>query len=386
MVSREDILRQAERQYPAWQRAQVSGAPFFPLAITLKKQNRAASYAERRDELTALRIWSADLGFAVEWVTVQDARFGPHERPQSAAWHNEEAWLRAIKRLGEAAAFRADLALMRQHLPALETWLEPNVRKIAENHGKWPAVLACVQWLRQHPRCGLYVRHLPIPGVHTKFIEQNRALLDELLLHLVPEQVTADAESFTVRHGLREEESTIRIRFLDDTLRERCALPACARDLALPVSAFAALPLEGCRAIVTENLRNFLALPELPGTVALLGHGDASVRLRRAAWLRSCRVAYWGDLDLHGFAIFARLRCVLPATEAFMMNEAVLAEFRHFAVADSTTPPAIATEHLDDSGQAVCTLLSSARIRLEQERIPMSVVASALAEWLTRTL
>jgi hypothetical protein len=380
MVTRIDILRQAERKYPAWLRAQVTGASFFPIAITLKKNHRAESYDARREQLAALRAAEMEMGFRIVWMPVNDMRFGPHERPESAAWHCEDAWLHAIEKTREAAAFRADLALIRASGFVPEIWLEPNVRKIVENHGQWAELLRVVEWMTAHPRCGLYLRQLPIPGVHTKFVEQNMRLLDDLLQHAAPQHITPDATTFAGRHGLREEESVVRLRFLDDSLRVHCALPGFAHDLALPLSALAALPLERCGVIITENLRNFLVLPELPGTIALHGHGDAIVRLRRAGWLASCRVYYWGDLDLHGFAIFARLRMFLPHAAGLLMTAADFTRHRHLAVPDETLPPSISMEFLDQASQELCEQLRDPRLRLEQERIPMEFLLEALSE------
>jgi hypothetical protein len=65
-------------------------------------------------------------------------------------------------------------------------------------------------------------------------------------------------------------------------------------------------------AVIVENLDTGLALPEMPGTVAVMKLGNAVAALDRLPWLRGTDAIYWGDIDTHGFAILDRARRVLP--------------------------------------------------------------------------
>ena len=56
-----------------------------------------------------------------------------------------------------------------------------------------------------------------------------------------------------------------------------------ARDLTVTAAAFGTLSLPVTTVIVTENLVNFLALPERPGTLAIYGGGYGFSSLRDAA-------------------------------------------------------------------------------------------------------
>lgn len=374
MVSRTDILRQAERHYPSFLESIVTGALFFPLELTLGKSRRAESYEERRAELDEIRAAARELGFQVKWTAVSDPRFGFHERPESAWFTDETAYLSSIGKKDEVSGFRTDLDQIRTAVPALEPWLAANPRKVIQNRGQWPLLLRVVSWMLARPASGLYLRQLPIPGVHTKFMERNLSLLDELLCTLDPTRSEPAEASFQTRHGLKAEESTIRLRFLDSALRVRCSLPAAAADLSLPLSALAGLPLEAARVFVTENLRNFLALPDLPHSLAILGQGDAASRLEAIPWLASCEIHYWGDIDARGFAILARFRANFPDAQSWMMDEITLDLHREFCVPDnpSDAPPPL--EGLSRDEQLLLARVRQQRLRLEQERIPMSYV------------
>jgi hypothetical protein len=54
-------------------------------------------------------------------------------------------------------------------------------------------------WLRDNPAPGIYVRQLGLPGVHTKFIERHRQVIDQLLAALAPGtdvgEAAADAQA-----------------------------------------------------------------------------------------------------------------------------------------------------------------------------------------------
>jgi hypothetical protein len=54
-------------------------------------------------------------------------------------------------------------------------------------------VLRVLDWFAVHPRPGLYLRQLDIPGLHTKFVETHRALIAELLDRIAfPARLAAD--------------------------------------------------------------------------------------------------------------------------------------------------------------------------------------------------
>ena len=99
------------------------------------------------------------------------------------------------------------------------------------------------------------------------------------------------AARFARRHGFLHPPELVRFRILDPAI----PLLGGARDITVTAEAFSTLQLPVHTVIVTENLVNFLALPERPGTLALYGGGYGFSSLRDAAWLRDCEVLYWGD-------------------------------------------------------------------------------------------
>ena len=145
-----------------------------------------------------------------------------------------------------------------------------------------------------------------------------------------------------------------------------------ARDVTVTASAFQSLRLPVTTVIITENLVNFLALPERAGAMAIFGKGYGFSALRDAAWLRDCEVLYWGDLDTHGFGILDQLRAVHPQVTSVLMDEATLLAHREMWV-EETSPSRAALGRLTVEEARVYEGLQSGsygdRVRLEQELV-----------------
>lgn len=371
MNTRADFLRQAERKYVEFLRSTVDGRSIFPMRLVLGKSSRADTYEARRAELAQFRKDAAALGLEVDWETVEERRFGRHERPLQACFANESAYIKALGRIEEVAQFRAECTNILARFPEWKPWIVDHVTAVLRELGNWERLLGVVAWLKENPRSGLYLRQVPVLGIDTKFIEPRAALIDELLAFPNPPLVGTD---FRARWGLRAEEPLVRLRFLDPALRTRCEFPEGADEIALPVSRAAALPLHGAFVIMAENLRNFLALPPVPGAVALFGSGDALAHWRCVDWLPTTSCHYWGDIDAHGFALLARLRQFLPHTHSLLMDLPTLVRHRALAVPDNTRPPAFDPSLLHPNEAEAFEEVTRQRLRLEQERLPMAAV------------
>ncbi|UKA55515.1 DUF2220 family protein [Arthrobacter sp. FW305-BF8] len=246
---------------------------------------------------------------------------------------------------------------------------------------------------------GIYVRQLGLPGVHTKFIERHRQVIDQLLAAVTapgsevdgadtdseapldealaaaePEVALDDgagrtpAARFARRHGFLHPPELVRFRILDP------AIPALggARDITVTAEAFSTLQLPVHTLIATENQVNFLALPERPGTLALYGAGYGFSSLREARWLRECEVLYWGDIDTHGFRILDQLRAVHLHVESVLMDEETLLAHRD-AWGTEPSPSRATLTRLSAEESALYDALGSDKygpsVRLEQELI-----------------
>jgi len=133
---------------------------------------------------------------------------------------------------------------------------------------------------------------------------------------------------------------------------------------------------------MVENLQTGLALPEMSGTVAVMGMGYAVESLGALHWLATADCAYWGDIDTHGFAILSRVRSHLPQTRSLLMDEATLTRHRDQWVEEPKQHGATELPQLRAAEQTVYRALRmqhwGRNVRLEQERIGWDIVLPAL--------
>lgn len=418
MTSPEELAAAAKRRYRDYLRSVTRGEGFFPLELPFKPPRpgeAARRWAELRAELERLVIASAETrpgaSYLLRWEGRNDRLAGAQRLPSGAYFPDEGSFLSFLGKGAEARRFKRDLALILVAFPELAAWAARRPERIAAAADRWEDLIRAAAWFRDNPASGLYLREVPAVE-DTKFIENNEAILDEILAELAgaatevaapeaPEADEPEAEaaghdegsipragrrpSFAERHGLRRAEPLVRVRILDAELAASRLLSI--RDLALPPSELARLELpELTSALIVENkasfsnLELFLSTPAMRGAVAIFGSGYAA-GLAALPWLASRRVVYWGDIDSHGLRILAGLRQRLPSARSVMMDEATFERFGRFR-SDSPHDLAPAPEGLSTDELALFLRLAALNKanRLEQERIPQAYASAALAE------
>jgi hypothetical protein len=380
MITPAEIRLKAERQYLAFLQNWLRDEAFQPLSWPTGRPS--SDFATTRAEVQRLQSTEKNAtvpGYRIESQVQQTRALNVQTLPVRVWLDTPEDFLHLIKKDEEFACFSQDVALMREQLPQLENWVERFPRKLLDWHTDWAELLLVCRYFLEHPRPGLYIRELPI-NVHTKFIEQHQGILRELLDHLLPAgTVKPDAPTFQQRYGLREEEPMARVRFLDDQLRQRSALPF--SEISVPCSQLAQVDFSGQTCIITENKMTFLTLPPLPRTFAILGGGFQVSNLAAIPWLKTCPIIYWGDLDAQGFQILSQLRSVFPHVTSLMMDEATFCACAEFRV-PGTICRVRQLPHLKEEEHSLFVKLAEETSRLEQERINQKYALEKLRECL----
>ena len=370
-----------------------SGA--YPRRRSLKRPTAAALLSD----YAAAHRWAAELfagagPYELETVEVGSRTVGSNRIPAAAVFATVGNEIGFVGKSREAARFRELAAGLGELDPLLLDWAARRPLKLLELGSDSLTSARAALWLRDNPAPGIYVRQLGLPGVHTKFIERHRQVIDQLLAALAPlsdvGDVEADAEAavepaepevalddgagrtpaarFARRHGFLHPPELVRFRVLDPGMPTLGG----ARDITVTAEAFSTLQLPVHTVIATENQVNFLALPERPGTLALYGAGYGFSSLRDAAWLRDCTIFYWGDIDTHGFRILDQLRAVHPHVESVLMNTETLLSHRD-AWGNEPSPSRAALTRLTPDEAALYEALGNdsygPAVRLEQELI-----------------
>ena len=360
----------------------------FPLRLVLRTPG-SEDCTHRFDQV---RAWSQTLQAAApgRWrLELREWRhpvLGRNALPQQAWIDSVEQALQLLGRQQDGERFLALAAQTRERLPALMTWLQERPLKALQLAGDWGRLLQVVAWLQAHPRPAIYLRQVDLPGVDSKFIENHRGVLAELLDRVLPPAAVdlraSGVAAFARRYGFREKPIRIRFRSLDPDYS-----PLGTRvqeDVATDSDTLARLDPPVSRVFITENETNFLAFPAASGSLVIFGAGYGLEMLGRLPWLHARSVHYWGDLDTHGFAILDELRGWLPHTRSLLMDMAtLLAHEAHWSEEASPTqrdlPRLLAQERIAYDALRWQRLAPRA-LRLEQERIAFSALESALRD------
>ena len=385
-----DLRRQVQR---LWDRgvilaSLVTGETPFPRRLKLRRPGST----ELRDRFDEVRMWVAALRSTPHVrLTMREVRHrvsGTNSLPHEAWVDSLEDAAALIRKRPELDEFRRLVDGTRARHPRLLAWVARRPLRALQLAGEWSRLLDVVGWIEAHPRPGVYLRQMDVPGVHSKFVEAHRVVLGELLdLALSPESIDAGAPAgatgFSRRYGFRDKPERIRFRVLDPA---RSPLPtspgdAGGQDVTLDAASFAVLETGVSRVFIAENEINFLAFPCMKEAMAIFGAGYGFENLGRARWLGNVRLHYWGDIDTHGFAILDALRARFGHVESLLMDRRTLLEFESLwgteaSPIDRDLPRLTAEEHAlyDDLRDN----RFGRQVRLEQERIGFGWVKEAL--------
>lgn len=337
--------------------------------------NKLSEYKQSIELLKGNSKPNKKLGYVLITEERQFDKIGKQTVPVKICIDSVEDYLAVVKKEKEYQTFCKNYSLIIEQLPILKDWVKANPLKLIE-HETWIDTLKVCKYFLSSPKPQLYVRQLPI-DIHTKYIQDNKAVIQSLLEFLIPEQINSDETKFELRFNLKYSEPLIRVRFLDTALTPI----ANATDISLTVSEFKNFQVNCDNIFVAENLMNFLTLPYLNKTIAIWSGGGFGVRhLKDIDWIKDKQFFYWGDLDAQGFQILNQFRTYFPNTIAVMMDEETLASF------PSATGQQATNQNLQQLSETELKLYHHLRqnnIRLEQEKITQSFAEERIKKLFT---
>jgi len=365
-------------------RSAVSGETLFPMRLRCALPGAADLATRFKDIRRWIEALETTAALQLEWREVHHRVQGRQRIPAGVWIEARQDLLDWIGKAQDFQRFAGLLAFTQAQAPDLLQWLGKRPLEALAHAADWEQLLAVVEWVRTHPRPGIYLRQVDLPGMHSKFIESHRGILTELLDASLPadaiDRSYTGASDFAPRYGFRTKPLRIRFRPLDPELR-LLGLEACP-DVTLDHASFAQLSLPVRTVILCENEINFLALPEVHGGLAVFGAGYGWDALASANWLHATQMLYWGDIDTHGFAILDQLRASFGHAQSLLMDRATLEH--HRAWWDRESSPFTGRLHRLTADES--ELLEDLRqnrlgeaVRLEQERIRFSWVRTRLA-------
>ncbi len=373
MINPDQIKKKAEGQYKNVLRSHLTGETLFPMYFPIGTIPK--DYLELRDAVTQLIAASKSklgYGYQIDLESRKTQRYGNQSLPKRIYFETQKDYLKFIKREKEFIQYQTNADLILETIPTLRNWVINHVLKVVEYCDRWPDLLKVCQYFEKNPQPNLYIRELPI-SVHTKFIEQNKKILQSLMEFIIPEHhltpLGEDKEhEFEKRFFLKYQQPLVRIRLLEPRLLRQGNFPVSDITIPIPDLETLNLPLKYC--LITENLMNFLTLPFIENGLAIFGSGYGVTLLKTISWLSNYSIFYWGDLDADGFRILSKLRNYFPQVISLMMDRETLATFDEFVVSVPIQDKEVAPlPYLTPDEQNLYVYLVSQGKRLEQERI-----------------
>ena len=381
MISPQEIKIQALKWWKPFLQSHLRNEPFFPKTIDRIGKITSSAVREKitelQNQLNELYANSKEklgYGYIINKADVNFRRTGSHTLPQSIIFETAEDYIEFIGKKKDWNAFLKNSSLIHQQISQLTEWVFINPLLVVENDKKWEDLLKVCKYFLGNPKPDLYIRQLPI-DLHTKFIEQNEALVKSLLDYLISEHIKDVTEKqLSKRYHLRFDEPIMRIRILDNRL-----LIDNLSDVGLPLSDFGKLSIECTNVLLTENKMNFLALPELLSTIAIWSGGGFMIsHLKNTDWLKTKNIFYWGDLDAHGFLILHQMRSYFPQTKATMMDMNTFELFRGEGLISGEKINSENLSTLTKTELEMFHFLKTNNYRLEQEKIRQEYVDGVL--------
>ncbi|MGJ8649501.1 MAG: Wadjet anti-phage system protein JetD domain-containing protein [Opitutaceae bacterium] len=377
----EQLKSKAARKLNDVLRSLILGEDIFPLVIPIAKPKTTADVMKLRETIRLIKSQSREVlgyGFTVEWQIVNSRRHGQNEFPKKLSFNNAEDFLRYVGATDEAGRISSNVETILEHYPRAKVWCASNLSLIRKEAEVIRHAMLVVEYLKDNRAPNCYARQLPIT-VPTKFIEQERKLLDSFMQDQLPQCYVQGDGTFEDRIGLLTKESLIEFRSLDSEINSlpfRHAM-ATAKEMADKPELFQAFET----VLVIENHITFLTAPSLPNTLAIMGNGFAAHRLGQVHWLSGKRLLYWGDIDLSGFSILAKFRQSYPTTASVMMDQITFDRFcdlQQYHQADQTIQDTQLKNLSVEETALVGKLKLNGGLRLEQEHIDYSYAKETL--------
>lgn len=375
MITSIEIKKKALRKYPEYLRNVAAGTDFQPIEILCDKKasNTMAEFHKELEDIRSLSKEVKGYGYTIVWKTIKTKLLGTQDLPSRITFETAVDYERFLQKKKEVADFRRDAARISEKFPKLQHWIEKYPQKVIENSEDWADIGKVLDYFFKNPQPQLYIRELPIE-VHTKFIEQHKALIGDLLDIVIKEYINTNEKEFEKRYNLRYDEPLVRIRLLDRTLATKFFNGM--DDITIPVSQFLKLHIPITKAFVVENKVNFLTFPPVANSIVIWGRGYGVASIKDSELLKSIDLIYWGDLDAQGFEILSQFRSYFAHVKSLLMDKAT---FDNYFEKESGTPSKISVKlNLTTEEEELYQYIKVNNYRLEQEKIPQRYVIEQL--------
>lgn len=375
MISPNEIYKKAANQYFIFIGACLQKTLFFPLDIPANKQ-AIGNFEDLQNEINELLKNSKqnkNFGYKIELNQVNTKKYGLQSLPTRIWFETQNDFLKFIGKQSEFEKLQKNFEIIESRISQLTVWSKINYKKVIKYQDVWNEILLVCEYFIENPKPNLYIRELPIM-VETKFVENHKPIISELLETLIPEHINSNESIFEKRFNLKYAEPLVRFLILDEEIANQFF--SGLNDISIPVKDFATIKLPIKRCIIVENKTSiypFLTLPQLKNTIAVYGGGYNVATQKNINWLNETEILYWGDIDAQGFEILSQVRTYYPHTKSILMDTETLSIFKNYVI-EGTLSNINKPLNLTQPEYEVYNQIKAMNIRLEQEKVHFEFV------------
>lgn len=313
MITPEEIYKKAVYQFSSfldWKAEQIlkpalseknanTQNNFFPLVIKGSKGSASKDLVSRMNEVAPLIAESKQknkkhMGYALNFEQINTRTNGIQTVIKDIFFETESDFLYFTKKenatqnfLSAIKILNSELQLEKQQNSTVKInfnseWIHSHHSDLCDSHSDetnfWHSVCLCVNYLFRNTSSNLYLRQLPVK-VHTKFIENNKSLIQSLLVVSEPTASNSIEEnkktSFESKYGIKEKPVLVRFRSLDkkillnvnDLQVSEMLLPLCDFESFDKANIFSKIK----RIFIIENEMVYLSFPEVADSICIWG-------------------------------------------------------------------------------------------------------------------
>jgi len=378
------LARQVKDKWAAAVCAETRGEE-FPFQVSLRPNVTSGAIVER-ELMDSWGEWRAEwrrLGMPTEagagpWVnspelSVRQQRIAAPMSLHAPDLASAEAAL-AVLGGGPVAVDVEAAREIAQSMRAAGVLLTPGtLKKVVDLHQTdREALRRVLGFLAEHPDVSHWsARQLPIPRVHTKWLDKFMVLVSSL--------TGRDLDS-----ELRKRPTVVHLTYVDPTYLARPDNPR--KHDSWTAGDSHELAYQPRTVVVVENRDCRVFFPQLDGAIVVEGGGAAATALvAEIPWVRDAeRVVYWGDMDTDGYAILARFRAALPKASSILMDLYTMNRHAEQGVSEDKDrnllkPSDHTLNGLTEDERAAYDMVATAGPaefrRIEQEKLPIEEAA-----------
>ncbi len=346
----------------------VDSEQVFPYRLGLKKLNNRYIADNWQDVKTTAQSYLDLKQVKVKWQ-VFHTDFGKQQLPVALEFANLEQVANWLQRKLELKDYRIASKKIIKHYPQLKNWCLQYAEKVLKYQKDWARLLLVIEWFLINPSPRCYLREICLPKIDSKFIEQYKKLLAELLTVLRVDDLAIEKNNFEQKLGIKTKPNLLRLRFLGQQNI------AGLKDIQTPLAQWQQIDLLALgikQVFITENEINFLSFPKRDNSVVIFGKGYGFSDWNLWDSLKKLPIYYWGDIDTHGFAILNQLRMQLSQTKSILMDEKTLLTYKFFWGIEQKPTNASLLQLTLPEQQLYKRLVNNhwqEKLRLEQERV-----------------